>query len=428
MTAVVTTAAGLLYGCIVLAAALLHAALQKEFWFAPSADEEAWLTKASRHLWSLNDSPEGLSHHFIERFNGTQIHYLAPLRPTPGSSTLLVFVHGFPDSAFLFSRQLRSTWATKAKLVALDLPGCGGSDSLDKYGPNEVLNAVAETIALLKHRYLKADAKARCVLVGHDWGGVVASRIAAETSGLVDHVVTLNSLYPAYAEEQLRGRVSRGSQLISEKQFREGAAELIPVLSQVSKSSYTYMLTLPLPLAKILPRLTRCLIKLAHDLQYKQFADQSPQALAYRLAMSYGPSLEAASEPGATGRSYGKSVIERARTWPPGDWDGRIRLYAEGLLREVWTQPFSGACKPQSAETKTLHFKCPVNIIFGLQDIALDPRIVVDGIEKYFVSNDAMADPTQEKIIRLPDCGHWSMIEEGGVRALDKVLTEILKQ
>ena len=58
-----------------------------------------------------------------------------------------------------------------------------------------MLNAVAETIALLKHRYLKADAKARCVLVGHDWGGVVASRIAAETSGLVDHVVTLNSLY-----------------------------------------------------------------------------------------------------------------------------------------------------------------------------------------------------------------------------------------
>ena len=69
-----------------------------------------------------------------------------------------------------------------------------------------------------------------------------------------------------------------------------------------------------------------------------------------------------------------------------------------------------------------------MNIIFGLQDIALDPRIVVDGIEQYFVNNDAVADPTQERIIRLPDCGHWSVIEEGGVRALDKVLTDILRK
>lgn len=142
--------------------------------------------------------------------------------------------------------------------------------------------------------------------------------------------------------------------------------------------------------------------------------------------MSYGPSIKEASETPAKGPAYGASVLDRARTHPPGDWDGRVRLYAEGLLRETWTQSFPGAQKSETQDSKSLRFKCPMNIIFGLQDIALDPRIVVDGIEKYFIQDDAVADSAA--IIRLPDCGHWSVIEEGGLRALDKVLTEALKQ
>lgn len=116
---------------------------------------------------------------------------------------MILFLHGFPDSGHLFARQLRSDWATKAKLVALDLPGCGGSDSIPSYGPNIVLNLIAEAMILLKQRYLgqrggpttRAASNSRCILVGHDWGGVVAFRLAAETNDLVDHVVTLNSLY-----------------------------------------------------------------------------------------------------------------------------------------------------------------------------------------------------------------------------------------
>ena len=81
--------------------------------------------------------------------------------------------------------------------MALDLPGYGGSDSLTKYGPNEVLDAVAEAIVMLRKRFLVgADSEIGngfCMLVGHDWGGIVASRIAMETKGLVDRVVLLNA-------------------------------------------------------------------------------------------------------------------------------------------------------------------------------------------------------------------------------------------
>jgi len=86
--------------------------------------------------------------------------------------------------------------ATGAQLVALDLPGCGGSDDLRKYGPDEMLNAVGEAIALLKARYLMGgDRRSECMLASHDWGGFISYRIAAETVGLVNRVVAINIGY-----------------------------------------------------------------------------------------------------------------------------------------------------------------------------------------------------------------------------------------
>lgn len=85
----------------------------------------------------------------------------------------MIFLHGFPDSSYLWEQYLRSGLAQKAKLVALDLPGCGGSDSLSSYGPDEMLNAIAQAIVQLKSRYSsKPEASSspkRSILVTHDW-------------------------------------------------------------------------------------------------------------------------------------------------------------------------------------------------------------------------------------------------------------------
>jgi pimeloyl-ACP methyl ester carboxylesterase len=122
---------------------------------------------------------------------------LEPKTSSEYVKTLVILLHGFPDSGHLFSRQLQSYPFESAKLVALDLPGYGGSDSLPSYGPDQVLNAVAEGIIELKRRYLKSVPEdiARCILVGHDWGGVVGYRIAAESTGLIDEFVAVNSIY-----------------------------------------------------------------------------------------------------------------------------------------------------------------------------------------------------------------------------------------
>lgn len=135
--------------------------------------------------------------------------------------------------------------------------------------------------------------------------------------------------------------------------------------------------------------------------------------------MAYGPSSLECALPNTDSRRYGPSVLARSKTNPPGDWDQRVRLYEDGLLRDQWTPSFSGY---RATGGQPKGFRCPVKVIFGMQDVALDPRVVIDGIEKYFQENAA----GEDQIVRLPGCGHWSVLEEEGVKALDGALMGLL--
>lgn len=102
-----------------------------------------------------------------------QLHYLLKDSTPAHSNSLIVFLHGFPETCYLWEQQLRSNISGTSKLVALDLPGCGGSDSHSFYGPDEMLNAVAESIVQIKGRYLRASSVSglppKTILVSHDW-------------------------------------------------------------------------------------------------------------------------------------------------------------------------------------------------------------------------------------------------------------------
>lgn len=128
---------------------------------------------ACSKLWSLSTNDDDISHNFLTLENGLQMHYLANEKTPQDINTLVIYLHGFPDTCWLWEQQLRSDLSSKAHLVALDLPGCGGSDNHSVYGPDEILNAVAEAIVQLKRRYLKEPSVAgtpqRSVLVSHDW-------------------------------------------------------------------------------------------------------------------------------------------------------------------------------------------------------------------------------------------------------------------
>jgi pimeloyl-ACP methyl ester carboxylesterase len=88
-------------------------------------------------------------------------------------------------------------------LVAVDLPGYGGSDSLPNYGPYEVLEAMSEFIIGIRRQFLQADRK--CVVVSHDWGTLICARLASEASELADHWIMTSGIivsHPSFSWEQ----------------------------------------------------------------------------------------------------------------------------------------------------------------------------------------------------------------------------------
>lgn len=94
---------------------------------------------------------------------------------------------GFPDSYLLWKNILQSSSLDSQILIAVDLPGFGGSEGLPTYTANEVLESVTEFILGMRERYLQQEA--RLVVVSHDWGALIAARLASEASQLADRWV-----------------------------------------------------------------------------------------------------------------------------------------------------------------------------------------------------------------------------------------------
>ena len=89
-----------------------------------------------------------------------------------------------------------------ALLVAVDLPGFGGSDTFPHYGAIEVLEALTEFIVGIREQYLftdndgdgqREDQPNKVFIVGHDWGCALGYRLAAEAPCLADRFILTNA-------------------------------------------------------------------------------------------------------------------------------------------------------------------------------------------------------------------------------------------
>jgi pimeloyl-ACP methyl ester carboxylesterase len=100
---------------------------------------------------------------------------------------------GFPDSFLLWRHILQSPDLHRNNvLIAVDLPGYGGSDGLSFYGPYEMLEAMTEFILDMRKQYLQVDK--RLVVVTHDWGALTGSRLASEAGELADRWIITSGI------------------------------------------------------------------------------------------------------------------------------------------------------------------------------------------------------------------------------------------
>ena len=138
-------------------------------------------------------------HCFFTTSDEIRLHYVvsAPCSNLEDTTNIVIFIHGFPDSwalwrCFLQSQRLRQ----RATLIAVDLPGYGGSDSLETYDATSVLDTLSSFIIGVRDDYSSNVGKRRgkTLIVSHDWGAIVAYRLAAEAPQLADRFLMINSV------------------------------------------------------------------------------------------------------------------------------------------------------------------------------------------------------------------------------------------
>jgi epoxide hydrolase 4 len=100
----------------------------------------------------------------------------------------VVLLHGFPESGWAWRRQIEPLAEAGRRVLAPDQRGYGQSDAPVGIDAYRIERLVGDVLAV-------ADAAAvqRMVLVGHDWGGIVAWAVAAWHPERVARLVILNA-------------------------------------------------------------------------------------------------------------------------------------------------------------------------------------------------------------------------------------------
>jgi pimeloyl-ACP methyl ester carboxylesterase len=104
-----------------------------------------------------------------------RVSYRAAAGPNGGSSLPIVLLHGIGSGAASWVQQIESLGATH-RVLAWDAPGYGASTPVDAPSP------VAADYARRLRAWLDTLGIARCVLVGHSLGAIVAGAFAAVSS------------------------------------------------------------------------------------------------------------------------------------------------------------------------------------------------------------------------------------------------------
>jgi pimeloyl-ACP methyl ester carboxylesterase len=121
-----------------------------------------------------------------------------------GGTKLIVFLHGFPEFWYAWRKQLEE-FGRDFIAVAPDMRGYNLSSKPAAVEEYDIGKLVGDVRALVEHlagaHHLGA---ARCVLVGHDWGGAVAWATAIAYPEIVERLVIVNAPHPKIFERELR--------------------------------------------------------------------------------------------------------------------------------------------------------------------------------------------------------------------------------
>jgi pimeloyl-ACP methyl ester carboxylesterase len=148
-----------------------------------------------------------VTHRFINT-NGIKMHIAQQ-----GEGSLVVLCHGFPESWYSWRHQLRALSEAGYHVVAPDQRGYGQTDRPEPIEAYNILELTADIVGLVD-----ALNQEHAVIVGHDWGAVVARYCALLRPDIFCAIVLLSVPYKPRTwtsirpTEALKGMVGENQQ------------------------------------------------------------------------------------------------------------------------------------------------------------------------------------------------------------------------
>ena len=149
--------------------------------------------------------------------NGVKIHYASL-----GQGPLIVMIHGFPDYWYTWRDQMAAL-SDKFQCVAIDQRGYNLSDKpkgVENYDVRLLVGDVAAVIKSLGHD--------KAIIVGHDWGGLVAWQVALNLPQMTEKLIILNLPHPRGLSRELANNPEQQKASAYARNFQKPEATMTP--------------------------------------------------------------------------------------------------------------------------------------------------------------------------------------------------------
>src|SRR5947209_1479347 len=124
--------------------------------------------------------------------NGIRMHYVMQ-----GEGPLIVLLHGFPEFWYSWRFQIPFLAEHGYQVVAPDLRGYNDTDK-PRWGYD------VRTLTRDIEGLIKGLGHERAIIVGHDWGGIIAWVFALRYPHMTERLIAMNAPHPAAMMREFR--------------------------------------------------------------------------------------------------------------------------------------------------------------------------------------------------------------------------------
>ncbi|KAI9369966.1 hypothetical protein BJX61DRAFT_536020 [Aspergillus egyptiacus] len=399
-------------------------------------------------FWDLSKKWSEYSHQIYTLKNGFKFHYVCndAHGSAIGEKPLVILIHGFPDSWAIWRHVLRAESLQQASVVAVDLPGYGGSASLDEYSATTVLESLTEFIIAMRTKYGIDGAAGvrhqRTIIVGHDWGCLISMRLATDAPQLADRFILTNGPLMPLAISNTRRLISSSSKMLkiflrspirSRTLLFNAVRTLKPIFRQLSCSSYIFVFQLPPTFVEYFGAGgNSAFLRLCHKSSHGT-GEFTPLNAAECMASTVGPSMHEVDTRTADGEGYSESVMGKRAV---SNFFNMCKYYRDGTAVSRWNKsietiailysiaPEVGAHRASSGagifdDGPEGALNAPTTVLWGRKDSALTTQLCLDGIRDYLTQGSQVVD--------LPRSGHFTPVEQESRIALSRTIEWALK-